>query len=66
MGRQGLPAVSVLHSALLKQYQQLSYQELAFHVSESASFQAFARLPGYLFPKKLVLQQTISGIQLET
>lgn len=62
-GRQGLPAESVLRCALLKQYRQLSYQELAFHVSDSASFQAFARLPGRLFPKKSVLQETISRIQ---
>ena len=65
-GRQGLPAESVLRCALLKQYRQLSYQELAFHVSDSASFQAFARLPGRLFPKKSVLQETISRIQPAT
>ena len=65
-GRQGLPAESVLRCALLKQYRQLSYQELAFHLSASASFQAFARLPGHLFPKKSVLQQTISRIQPAT
>ena len=62
-GRQGLPAESILRCALLKQYRQLSYQELAFHLSDSASFQAFARLPGHLFPKKSVLQNTISRIQ---
>ena len=33
-GRQGLPAESVLRCALLKQYRQLSYQELAFHLSD--------------------------------
>jgi len=65
-GRQGLPAESVLRCALLKQYRQLSYQELAFHLSDSASFQAFARLPSTLFPKKSVLQKTISGIQPAT
>ncbi len=62
-GRQGLPAEAVLRCALLKQYRQLSYQELAFHLSDSASFQAFARLPSTLFPKKSVLQKTISRIQ---
>ena len=31
-GRQGLPAEAVLRRALLKQYRQLSYQELAFHL----------------------------------
>ena len=65
-GRQGLPAESVLRCALLKQYRQLSYQELAFHLSDSASFQAFARLPGRLFPKKSALQSTISRIQAKT
>ena len=30
-GRQGLPAEAVLRCALLKQYRQLSYEELAFH-----------------------------------
>jgi IS5 family transposase len=61
-GRQGLPAESVLRCALLMQDRQLSYQALAFHLSDSASFQAFARLPGHLFPKKSVLQQTISPL----
>ena len=33
-GRQGLPAEAVLRCALLKQYRQLSYEELAFHLEE--------------------------------
>jgi len=65
-GRPGLPAESVMRCALLKQYRQLSYQELAFHLSDSASFQAFARLPQTLFPKRSVLQKTISAIQPAT
>ena len=44
-GRHGLPAESVLRCALLKQHRQLSYEELAFHLEDSASFRAFARLP---------------------
>src|SRR4051812_22756668 len=44
-GRHGLPAEAVLRCALLKQYRQLSYEELAFHLEDSASFRAFARLP---------------------
>src|SRR6516165_4083626 len=44
-GRRGLPAESVLRCALLKQQRQLSYEELAFHLEDSASFRAFARLP---------------------
>jgi transposase, IS5 family len=65
-GRQGLPAEAVLRCALLKQYRQLSYQELAFHLEDSASFRAFARLPWPLSPQKSALQKTISAIRAET
>src|ERR1700759_3610344 len=61
-GRRGLPAEAVLRCALLKQYHQLSYEELAFHLEDSASFRAFARLPMGWTPKKAVLQKTISAI----
>jgi IS5 family transposase len=65
-GRQGLPAEAVLRCALLKQHRQLSYQELAFHLEDSASFRAFARLPHAWSPQKSVLHQTISAIRAET
>ncbi len=65
-GRQGLPAEAVLRCALLKQYRQLSYQELAFHLEDSASFRAFARLPWSWSPQKSVLQKPISAIRPET
>ncbi|CAC49772.1 putative partial transposase of insertion sequence ISRm17 protein (plasmid) [Sinorhizobium meliloti 1021] len=60
-GRQGLPSEAVLRCALLKQYRQLSYEELAFHLEDSASFRAFARLPWGWSPKK-----TISAIRADT
>jgi IS5 family transposase len=50
----------------LKQYRQLSYEELAFHLEDSASFRAFARLPLGWSPKKSVLQKTISAVRAET
>ena len=65
-GRQGLPAESVLRCALLKQHRQLSYEELAFHLEDSASFRAFARLPMGWTPKKSVLQKTIGVIRAES
>jgi IS5 family transposase len=65
-GRQGLPAETVLRCALLKQHRQLSYQELAFHLEDSASFRAFARLPQACSPQKSVLHQTISAIRAAT
>jgi transposase, IS5 family len=65
-GREGLAAESVLRCALLKQHRQLSYEELAFHLEDSASFRAFARLPLAWTPKKSVLHKTISAIRAET
>ena len=65
-GRHGLPAEAVLRCGLLKQYRQLSYEELAFHVQDSASFRAFARLPVGWCPKKSVLHKTISAVRAET
>ena len=65
-GRQGLTAESALRCALLKQHRQLSYEELAFHLEDSASFRAFARLPLAWTPKKSVLHKTISVIAAET
>jgi len=65
-GRCGLPAETVLRCALLKQQRQLSYEELAFYLEDSASFRAFARLPLAWSPKKSVLHRTISAIRPET
>ena len=65
-GRRGLPAESVLRCALLKQQRQLSYEELAFHLEDSASLRAFARLPLGWSPKKSVLHQTIGTLRAET
>jgi IS5 family transposase len=65
-GREGVPAESVVRCALLKQHRQLSYEELAFHLEDSASFRAFARLPLSWTPKKSVLHRTISAIRAKT
>jgi IS5 family transposase len=65
-GRHGVPAEAVLRCGLLKQYRQLSYEELAFHLQDSASFRAFARLPVSWCAKKSVLHKTISAVRAET
>jgi IS5 family transposase len=65
-GRRGLPAESVLRCALLKQQRRLSYEELAFHLEDSASFRAFARLPLAWTPKKSVLHHTIAALRAKT
>lgn len=65
-GRRGMTAESVLRCALLKQYRQLTYEELAFHLLDSASFQAFARLPVGRAPSKATLQANISAMSDST
>lgn len=61
-GRKGLSVESVLRCALLKQYRQLSYEELVFCLMDSTSCQTFARLPPLWSPKKATLQSCISAI----
>lgn len=65
-GREGMTAESVLRCGLLKQYRQLSYEELAFYLLDSNSFQAFARLPRHWCPKKSALHHTISAVRAQT
>ena len=61
-GRKGLSVESVLRCAILKQFRQLSYEDLVFCLMDSASCQTFARLSMEWFPKKSVLQGCISAI----
>ena len=61
-GRKGLTIDSVLRCALLKQYRQLSYDDLAFCLLDSMSCQSFARLTSGWLPKKSALQSVVSGI----
>ena len=61
-GRQGLTAEQVLRCAVLKQYRQLSYEELAFHLDDSAAFRRFARLEMGTYPRKSILQENITAI----
>jgi IS5 family transposase len=51
---------------LIKQERQLSYEKLAFHLEDYASFRAFARLPLRWSPKKPMLHQTIAAIRAAT
>jgi IS5 family transposase len=44
-GRNGLPGEAVLLCALLKKYRQLSYEELAFHLEDSASLPSRLTFP---------------------
>jgi len=65
-GRKGLSIESVLRCAILKQFRQLSYDELVFCLMDSVSCQTFARLSQQWFPRKSVLQRCISAISAAT
>ena len=65
-GRKGMTIESVLRCAILKQYRQLSYEDLVFCLMDSTSCQTFARLPLGWFPQKPTLQSCISVISAVT
>lgn len=65
-GREGMTADQVLRCALLKQYRQLTYEELAFHLENSTSFRGFSRLDMGQYPCKSILQRNIKALREET
>lgn len=65
-GRNGLTAEQVLRCAVIKQYRQLTYEELAFHLEDSDAFRSFSRLEMGQYPCKSVLQENIKAIKEET
>ena len=65
-GRDGMTAEQVLRCALLKQYRELTYEELAFHLEDSIAFRSFARLGLGQYPSGSTLQENIKDIQAET
>ena len=65
-GRCGLTVENILRCLLLKQQLQVSYDQLAFHLSDSMSYRAFARLEPGLTPRRSSLQATIRRIRPET
>ncbi|MGL6159053.1 ISNCY family transposase [Microbulbifer sp.] len=65
-GRKGLSVESVLRCLLLKQITGVSYDKLAFHLADSQSYRAFARLERDCYPSKSALCTNIRRIQPET
>ena len=66
VGRNGLSVESVFRCMLLKQQFRMSYEQLSFHLSDSMTYRAFARLPCNLSPSRSCLQSTIRSIKPET
>jgi IS5 family transposase len=65
-GRGGMTAEQVLRCAILKQYRELTYEELAFHLEDSTAFRSFARLDMGQYPCGSTLQDNIKTIAAET
>lgn len=65
-GAPGLSGEQALRCAVLKNWQQLSYRKLAFHLADSMSFRKFGRLPLGWTPNKSCLQENIGAIRAET
>lgn len=65
-GRCGLTVENILRCLLLKQQLQVSYEQLSFHLCDSMSYRAFARLPHSMAPRRSTLQATIRRIRPET
>lgn len=65
-GRHGLSIESIFRCLLLKQILQISYEKLAFYLSDSLTYRTFTRLKVKESPRKSVLQSTIRQIKPET
>lgn len=65
-GRLWRNAEQVLRCAVLKQYSQLSYEELAFHLADSSAFRGFSRLEMGQYPCKSILQDNTKSLREET
>jgi transposase, IS5 family len=65
-GQEGMSAEQVLRCAILKQYRQLTYEELAFHLEDSDSVRGFSRLERGQYPSKTILQRNIKTLREET
>lgn len=65
-GRTGMSAEQVLRCAILKQYRNLTYEELAFHLTDSSIFRAFARLERKQRPSSSTLQENIKALSEDT
>lgn len=62
-GRSGMSIESILRCGILKQHRQWTYEELAFHVLDSATAAAFVRIPNGLSPTDSALQGVIGLIR---
>lgn len=65
-GACGLSIETIFRCLVLKQVTGMSYQKLAFHLSDSPTYRAFARLTVKQCPSKSAIQATVRRIQPDT
>lgn len=67
LGRMGMTGEQVLRALIVKQMNDYSYEQLAFHLADSATYRAFCRF-GFdrQPPKKSPLQKNIKRVKPET
>jgi IS5 family transposase len=65
-GSNGLAVETIFRCLLLKQQLRCSYEQLAFHLSDSSSYRAFTRLNDTVCPSRSGLQSVIRKIRPET
>jgi IS5 family transposase len=64
-GRTGMTAEQVVRVMMIKQMHCFSYEDLAFHLEDSASFRTFCRLDGAA-PSKSTLQYNLKAVTAQT
>lgn len=65
-GATGLSSESVFRCLILKQMLQISYERLAFHLSDSMTYRTFCRLKAEQNPSRSGLQSTVRRIRSQT
>ncbi len=67
LGRRGLSGEQVLRAMIVKQMNEFSYEELAFHLADSMTYRAFCQVGiGQEPPTKSRLQRNIKRVRPET
>ena len=64
-GAKGMTAENILRAAILMQAQDLTYDELSFHLADSQSSRAFVRVPDGVIFRRSALQANITSIPAE-
>lgn len=67
VGRGGMTADQVLRALVVKQMNQFSYEVLAFHLADSATYRAFCRFSAFdSVPRKSALQDNLRRVSAQT